>query len=651
MPQPKPLPSVVIDTYKDEYQPAFATLNYAWIEKYFAVEPPDRLSLDHPRRHIIDPGGEVFLLFEDGFAKGACAMLKIDAQVFELTKMGVDPSAQGRGYARRLMETAIDFARRREAERILIRSHTSLKNAIRLYRHFGFTVTHVGSDPDYARCDIHLELDLRARSLAAAAPEPNATLDPTDWEQFRQLAHRMVDDSVDFLASLREQRVWQRAPDDVRAGLRGPAPWQGQGAQATYDEFLKLVRPYGNGNIHPRFWGWVQGSGAPVGVLADFLAAVMNPNASDFDHSPALVELQVIEWFREIMGFPAGSSGLLVSGGSAANLTALTVARNTQVESLRERGVDQGSGRLTMYASREAHSSIRKAVELLGLGEQSLRLIDTQADYTIDLKALERSIAQDRTQGLRPICVIATAGTVNTGAIDPLGAMAELCEREKLWFHVDGAFGALAMMAPAIRPDLSGLERADSVIFDFHKWLYSPYEAACVLVRSREAHRRSFSVIPPYLAGLEGGLATAPVRFSEYGVQLSRSFRALKIWMALKADGFAKYAQLIEQNVDQARHLTGLVYAQPRLELMAPTALNVVNFRYRRPGLSDAALDALNQRILVALQESGFAVPSSTVLGGRFTIRCAIVNHRSTRADFEALANEVVRLGDEAPSP
>jgi glutamate/tyrosine decarboxylase-like PLP-dependent enzyme/GNAT superfamily N-acetyltransferase len=643
MSQSKPLPAVVIDTYKDEYQPAFAALNYAWIEKFFAVEPLDRTLLDNPRRHIVATGGEVFLLFEDGVAKGACAMLKTDERTFELTKMSVDPSAQGRGYGHRLMQAAIEFARRHRAERIVIRSHTSLKTAIGLYRKFGFAVTHLGSDPEYARCDIHMALDLRN---APASQQHDITLDPADWEQFRALAHRMVDDSVDYLATLRERPAWQRVPEEVRAALDRPAPWQGQGPQATYDEFLRLVRPYATGNVNPRFWGWVQGSGAPVGVLADFLSAVMNSNAGDFDHAPAWVELQVIEWFREIMGFPPGSSGLLVSGGSAANLTALTVARNTQVENLRERGVDQGNGRFTVYASREAHSSIRKAVELLGLGEQSLRLIDTRADFTIDVEALERTIAQDRGAGLRPICAVATAGTVNTGAIDPLESVADLCGREHLWFHVDGAFGALAMMAPSLRADLKGLERADSVIFDFHKWLYAPYEAACVLVRSREAHRRAFSVIPPYLAELQGGISVPPVRFSEFGVQLSRSFRALKIWMALKADGFDKYARLIEQNVEQARYLTGLVNAHPRLELMAPTPLNVVNFRYRRPGVDAAALNALNQRILIVLQESGFAVPSSTLLGGCFTIRCAIVNHRSKLADFEALANEVVRMGD-----
>ncbi|HSD74474.1 MAG TPA: GNAT family N-acetyltransferase [Steroidobacteraceae bacterium] len=645
MSKPQPLPSVVIDTYKDEYQPAFAALNYAWIEKYFSVEPPDRLQLDHPRRHIVEPGGEIFLLFEDGAPKGACAMLKVDERTFELTKMGVDPSAQGRGYAQRLMEAAIAFASRRGAERIVLRSHTSLRNAIAIYRKFGFVVTQLGRDEEYARCDIHMALDLRAPREVSATPA-DETLDPVDWEPFRALAHRMVDDSVDYLARVRERPTWQRPPAEVQEALQSPAPWAGQGAQATYDEFLQRVRPYTTGNISPRFWGWVQGSGAPVGVLADFLASVMNPNASDFNHSPALVEMQVIDWFREIMGFPKGSGGLLVSGGSAANLTALTVARNAMNPEVRERGVDASQGRLTLYASREVHSSIRKAAELLGLGEQGLRLVTTLPDYSIDIDELTRLLAHDRAQGLKPFCVVGTAGTVNTGAIDPLDALADLCAREKLWFHVDGAFGALAMLSPALRPDVAGVQRADSVIFDFHKWLYAPYEAACVLVRAGEAHRRSFSVIPPYLAELEGGIANAPIRFSEYGVQLSRGFRALKIWMALKADGFGKYSRLIEQNVAQARYLTGLVNAHPRLELMAPTRLNIVNFRYRRPGLDAAALDALNERILIALQESGFAVPSSTVLDGRFTIRCAIVNHRSTRADFEALAKEVVRLGD-----
>lgn len=649
MTRPQPLPQVVIDAYKDEYQRAFEALNLAWIEKYFAVEALDREQLGDPRGHIVAPGGEVFMLIEDGIPKGTCAMLRIATDAFELAKMAIAPSAQGRGYGHRLMEAAIGFARERGAARILIRSDTSLRTAIALYRKHGFVVTHLGPDEEYARGDIHLELDLR-RSASAATLQGEETLDPEDWNEFRALAHRMVDDSVDYLASVRERPTWRSPPAEVRAALKTPAPWAAQGAEATYEEFVELVRPYTTGNISPRFWGWVQGSGAPVGVLADFLASVMNPNAADFDHSPALVELQVLEWFREIMGFPPGSSGLLVSGGSAANLTALTVARNSQIAGTRERGVDHERGRLTVYASQETHSSVRKAVEVLGLGEASLRLIHTHPDYTIDLDALRRTLAHDRAHGMRPFCIVGNAGTVNTGAIDPLDTLASFCERERLWFHVDGAFGALGMLAPSLRPDLKGLERAHSVIFDLHKWLYAPYEAACVLVRSREAHRASFSVIPPYLEQLADGTARAPLRFSEYGVQLSRGFRALKVWMALKADGFGKYARLIEQNVAQAKHLAERVSAAPQLELLAPVPLNVVNFRYRRAGLDDSALNKLNEQILIALQTSGFAVPSSTMLDGKFSIRCAIVNHRSTCADFDALAAEVVRLGDELSS-
>ena len=652
MTQPKPTPKVVIESYRDEHQPIFAALNLAWIEKYFAVEPPDRQVLSDPRRHIVEPGGEVFMLYEDGTPKATAAMLKDGERSFELVKMAVAPSAQGRGYAKLLMRHAIEFARARGAERVLIRSNTVLRPAIALYRAFGFAITRLGADEKFARGDIQLELDLRADTEALPPATSEETLDPHDWSEFRALAHRMVDDTVDYLSSVRERPTWVAPSAAARAHLQGPAPWKGAGLERTYAEFLEHVRPYTTGNISPRFWGWVQGSGAPVGVLADLLAAAMNPNAADFDHSPALVELQVIEWFREIMGFPAGSSGLLVSGGSAANLTALTVARNAQIEGMRERGVDNERGRLTVYASQETHSSLRKAVEVLGLGEASLRLIRTTGEYTIDMDALRRTLAHDRAHGMRPFCIVANAGTVNTGAIDPIAALADVCERERLWLHVDGAFGALGMLAPSLRPELKGLERANSVIFDFHKWLYAPYEAACVLVRSGPAHREAFSVTPAYLQQLASGVANAPLRFSEYGVQLSRSFRALKVWMAIKADGLEKYARLIEQNVAQARHLTARVEASPQLELLAPTALNVVNFRYRpqgpgREGLSETQLDEVNRRILLHLQDSGFAVPSSTVLQGRFSLRCAIVNHRSTLADFDALVDEVLRLGSQ----
>jgi aromatic-L-amino-acid decarboxylase len=299
-----------------------------------------------------------------------------------------------------------------------------------------------------------------------------------------------------------------------------------------------------------------------------------------------------------------------------------------------------------VYASTETHSSVRKAVELLGLGNQALRRIPVAPDYTIDVAALRRAIAVDRAAGHRPICVVGNAGTVNTGATDDLPALAALCRDEGLWLHVDGAFGALAAISPALRPLVPGIEQADSVAFDLHKWMYLPYEVGCTLVRDQAAHRATFAVTPAYLAALDRGIAAGGFPFAERGVQLSRGFRALKVWMSLKAHGVEAFARLIEQNVRQAAHLVDLIAAHPRLELLAPAPLNVVCFRYNAPELDAAALNALNQEILLRIQESGLAVPSHTDLGGRFAIRVAITNHRSRREDFDLLAQAVVATGD-----
>jgi glutamate/tyrosine decarboxylase-like PLP-dependent enzyme len=329
------------------------------------------------------------------------------------------------------------------------------------------------------------------------------------------------------------------------------------------------------------------------------------------------------------------------------NLVGLAVARSARAGfDVRRLGAGGGGARLAVYASSEAHSSIRKAVELLGLGAENLRQVPVRDDFTLDLAALERMVAEDRGAGLRPICVVGNAGTVNTGAIDDLPALADFATREGLWFHVDGAFGALASLSPGLRPRVAGMERADSLTFDFHKWLYLPYEIGVVLVRDEEQHRRAFSLTPEYLVRAERGLA-AGRWFSDYGVQLSRGFRALKAWMHLKEHGTEKLGRLIGQNVAQAQHLAGLVSRSAELELMAPVALNIVCFRYRAPGLDGPALDTLNQELLIRLQESGVAAPSSTRLRGRFVIRTAITNHRSRREDFDAMITEVLRIGRE----
>jgi glutamate/tyrosine decarboxylase-like PLP-dependent enzyme len=472
------------------------------------------------------------------------------------------------------------------------------------------------------------------------------TLDPDDWDAFRRFAHGALDDTLDYLATVRERTAWQPVPGPVRERLRAPAPVEPEGFEAAYRDFLECVRPFPTGNIHPRFWGWVQGNGTPLGMIAELLAAGMNPNAAAFEHSAAYVELQVLGWFKSIMGFPDAAGGLLVSGGSMANLVGLAAARNN-VPGLdaRARGLHALGCQLVLYASSETHSSVRKAVELLGLGADALRLMPVRDDFRIDPAALEAAIAEDRDNGLLPFCVVANAGTVNTGAIDPLDALADICRRESLWLHVDGAFGALAALSPALKSRLAGMERADSLAFDCHKWMCQPYDVACALVRSATRHRAAFSVVPDYLERLPGGLALAPIDFSEYGVQLSRSFRALKLWLSIKAEGLDKFRRVIEQNVAQAAYLAARIQATGPLELLAPTPLNIVNFRYAPPGLAAERLDKLNCRILIELQERGIAVPSSTRIAGRFSLRVANVNHRSRREDFDLLVDETVRLG------
>ncbi|HYR07363.1 MAG TPA: pyridoxal-dependent decarboxylase [Longimicrobium sp.] len=476
---------------------------------------------------------------------------------------------------------------------------------------------------------------------------PEETLDPADWEAFRALAHRMVDDTLDHLASLREQPAWQPMPSAVRAALDEPLPRDGEGEEAAYAQFREHVLPYPNGNLHPRFWGWVQGTGTPLGMMADMLAAGMNPHLGGLNHAPALVEHQVIRWLAELMGFPADAGGVLVTGGSMANVLGLAVARHARAGwDVREEGM-HGGPELAVYASVETHGWVRKAVELMGLGRRSLRTVEVDALDRMDLHALAAAIAADRAAGHRPICVVGTAGSVNTGASDDLTALADFCEAEGLWFHVDGAFGAWAYTSQALRPLVAGMERADSLAFDLHKWGYLPFECACVLVRDAELHRGAFASAAPYLAQTERGVIAGGLPFADRGIDLTRSFKALKVWMSFKAHGVDAIIRLVEQNVAQAHHLASRIEANPALELLMPVQMNVVCFRYAPADLPEAERNAVNQEILLRLQEDGIAVPSGTLVRGRYAIRAAIVNHRSRRADFDVLADAVERLGRE----
>ncbi|MCV0393872.1 MAG: amino acid decarboxylase [Rhizobiaceae bacterium] len=480
---------------------------------------------------------------------------------------------------------------------------------------------------------------------SSATSDAEETLDPSDWSDVRTLAHRMVDDSIGYLRDVRKRPVWQEMPDEVRTAFEEPLPRFPTPLNAVYCQVTENLMPYPMGNIHPRFWSWYMGSSNFTGALADFLAAVQGSNLGGGNHAAASMDNQVVNWCKEMMGFPPSASGTLVSGGSMANLIALIVARNVKAGvDVREDGVGAIEKPLRFYASDQVHSCHRKAMEALGLGNKALRRILTDAELRIDVTALRAAIAQDRAAGFQPACLIATAGTVNTGAIDGLEALANLAAEEALWLHVDGCIGALLAIAPANAYRVSGIARADSVALDPHKWLHAPFEVGCVLVRDSSAHRGAFAVSQEYLESTPRGLASA-AWLHEYGLQTTRGFRALKVWMALKENGAEKFGRLIDQNIAQARYLTRLIEQEPLFELVAPTSINIVCFRYRPERLGKGALKALNIEIMLRLQEEGIAVLSDTTVHGEHCLRVAVNNHRTRREDLDMLVTETLRLG------
>jgi aromatic-L-amino-acid/L-tryptophan decarboxylase len=464
--------------------------------------------------------------------------------------------------------------------------------------------------------------------------EPPA-LEPEDWEEFRRAAHAILDDAIEYVRSVRDRPVWQPVPDAVKAALAEPLPRQGKGLAPVYRDFVERILPYPVGNIHPRFFGWVHGSGLPSGIVSEILSAAMNVNAGGRDHAALYVERAVIEWCKTIFGFPPAADGILLTGTSMANLTGLAVARNTKASGdVRSDGVQRRSRPLVAYASTEAHESVVRAMEILGLGSSGLRRIPVDAGARMDVGAMRSAVAEDRRAGLEPFCVVATAGTVNTGAIDDLDAIAEVCREEDLWYHVDGAFGALAILSADLAPMLRGIERADSLAFDFHKWLHVPYDAGALLVRDAEAHRRAFSMRPAYLEGAGRGLAGGGVWPCDLGPELSRSFRALKVWFALKEHGAEAFGRAIEMNCRQAASLAAALRKTPLVEVLNEPMLDIVCFRFRPPGWTDGEIDDLNAAVVVDLQESGVAAPSTTRVGGALAIRVNITNHRTRAEDL-----------------
>ncbi|BBP03871.1 cytochrome d ubiquinol oxidase subunit I [Sulfuriferula plumbiphila] len=451
----------------------------------------------------------------------------------------------------------------------------------------------------------------------------------------------MLDDMLDYLEHIRERPVWQPVPQQVRNLFHETLPRQPTDLGTVHASFMRDVLPFAVGNAHPGFMGWVHGGGTPVGMLAEMLAAGLNANLGGRDQMPIEVERQVLQWMRELFGFPVTASGLFVTGTSMANLIGVLVARTAALGvGVRQQGVAAGGKRLTAYTSAGAHGCIAQAMDLSGLGIDALRIIPMNDQYQMDTPTLERAIAADRSAGFTPFFIAATAGTVDVGAVDNLDVLADIAHREALWFHVDGAYGALAMLAPDIAPRLLGIERADSIAFDFHKWGQVPYDAGFILVRDGTLHHSTFASPAAYLRREARGMAGGSPWPCDFGPDLSRGFRALKTWFTIKVYGAEQLGQVISGTCALAQYMKQRIEAMPMLELMAPVALNIVCFRYR----SDNA-DQVNTHIAAALQESGIAAPSTTSIDGHVAIRAAIVNHRTHTSDIDALLLATLAFG------
>lgn len=477
----------------------------------------------------------------------------------------------------------------------------------------------------------------------------DSSLDPADWPALRLQSHRMLDDMLEYLEHLRDRPVWQPIPAPLRSHFREALPAAPTELSAVHTSFMQDILPYAVGNAHPGFMGWVHGGGTVVGMLAEMLAAGLNANVGGRDQMPVEVERQITHWMRELFGFPAGASGLFVTGTSMANLIGVLVARTVALGlDVRQQGVVANDKRLVAYASSGAHGCVAQAMDLSGLGRLALRVLPVNERYEMDVAALEVAIARDRTAGFTPFLIVGTAGTVNVGAIDDLRALADIAAAEKIWLHIDGAYGALGMLAPDIAPRLSGMECADSIAFDFHKWGQVPYDAGFILVRDGDMHQKTFASPAAYLRREARGLAAGSPWPCDFGPDLSRGFRALKTWFTLKVYGTEKLGRMISVTCELARYLAERILATPELELLAPVSLNIVCFRYRC-GLEGVGAERINDRInadIVAdMQIAGIAAPSTTTLNGQLAIRAAIVNHRTRRQDIDQLIAATLRFG------
>jgi aromatic-L-amino-acid/L-tryptophan decarboxylase len=488
-------------------------------------------------------------------------------------------------------------------------------------------------------------------------------------DEFRRLGYQAVDMMAGYFASLRDRPVFPAVTSqEAAAAFDEPLPLVGQPAGRILDDWPARVLPHATHLGSPRYFGFVNGSGTMIGVLAEALAAAVNMNAGGWKAGPAATEIErrTIAWIGELIGYPAGG-GLFTSGGTMANFTALLAAlRSVAPYDTTTAGLQSQArtGRFLIYmADHEGHISIERVADLLNLGRDAIRRVPSRPDLTLDPTVLEAMVRVDRAAGDYPFCVVAQVGSINTGAIDPLEDIAEICRRHGLWFHADGACGAVGAMLPEKQAQYRGLELADSVTLDPHKWLFINYECGCLLVRDPERLRRAFSLSAPYLRGTLPGAYTG-LDFYDYGPEMSRGFRALKVWMTLRHFGLEGYRTLLRQGIRCAEHLDRLVRASDAFEALHEPNLYIYSFRYAPQGEPqaaatssavdkarlDARLDRLNQRIADEIQARGIAFIMTSRLRGRTVLRMSICSHRTSPADIDVVFDALSQIGRELDS-
>lgn len=460
-------------------------------------------------------------------------------------------------------------------------------------------------------------------------------------EEMRALGYQVIDALVEHFEELPEKPVTRRAGrEDLEERLREPPPEHGSDAE----EVLRRAQQEVFSNMmhvdHPRFFAFVPGPSNFVGAMADALASGFNVFSGTWleGSGPAEIELVTVDWLRQLCGFPEGAGGLFVSGGSMANLTALAVAREVKLGTQTSEAV--------AYCSEQTHSSVDRGLRILGLAPHQIRKIPTDEKFRISLPELRREMAADRAMGRTPFCVIANAGTTNSGAIDPLAQLADFCEKESLWLHVDAAYGGAAVLTEDGKALLDGLERADSLTLDPHKWLFQPHEMGCVLLRDVELLKRAFRVVPDYIK--DADRAEEEVNFIDYGIQMTRGFRALKLWMSLQTFGLEGFREAVEHGISQAEFTEGVLRESPRWEIVTPAQIGVVTFRYvMEEWFPPEELDALNRGLVEKMIEDGFAMVSSTVMNGRTVLRFCMNNPRTTEDDVRRTIQRLERFGKE----